>query len=161
MKEGETKWNLTARTDRYTLGEEERGREVWKKLLKVCSRQSCSVTDLTSITHVQCTHTHVHAQTHTDSLQPEQHCQSQCCLSMVIIWNMNNGCIRQPCICGVNKRPVPERVQVCFQRTSQPTLLFWLWGPAWTHDAVITYSWDNFQYFHLRRWITNKWESHI
>ena len=65
------------------------------------------------------------------------------------------------CICGINKRPVPGRVKICFQRTLQPTLLFWLRGPARTHAAIITHSGDNFQYFHLRRGTANKRESRV
>ena len=141
------------------------------KLNKVAAPGVAVDTDLTLITPIQHAHTQVRTRPHLwhtsawGGLSVEA-CQRRPVRGGVVypwwiyeIWStavsLSPG--NTACICGMNKRLVPKRVQVCFQRTFQPKRQFWLQGPARDHAAIITHSWDNFQYFSLLHLITNKW----
>lgn len=92
-----------------------------------------------------------YTQKHLWTLRHEQDCH-------IHIENMNYGAkLWQEALsvtvnmCGINRHPVPARVQVCFQRTFKKGLLLWFRASA----AIIRHSWDNFQCFHLHHWAGN------
>lgn len=110
-------WKGAARRKQFNHGTKQH-------LLTDCCRQSCHHTH----THTTCTLTVISWQTSAQATVSEVPLFTPSEYMKYGAWLYQLARGNQTCICGINKHLLPDRVQVCFQRTLQPTLLFWLWG---------------------------------